>query len=79
MGKTKIILTGANGFLGKNLHNYLINHEYDVMTISVRDHNLNEVKSDIINYQPDIFLGLRVVHILMLIPTVIMVYYTIKD
>jgi hypothetical protein len=34
---------------------------------------------EFLNSQPDIFLGLRVVHILMLIPTVIMVYYTIKD
>ena len=56
MGKTKIILTGANGFLGKNLYIYLINQGYNVMTISIRDHNLNEVKSDIIKYQPDIFI-----------------------
>ena len=34
---------------------------------------------EFLNSQPDIFLGLRIIHVLMLIPTIIMIYVIFRN
>ena len=34
---------------------------------------------EFLNSQPDILLGLRIIHIFMLIPTIVMIYFIFKD
>tara|TARA_Y100000593_G_C4274346_1_gene319202 strand:+ start:237 stop:1103 length:867 start_codon:yes stop_codon:yes gene_type:complete len=55
LSKLKIMISGANGFLGKNLMDHL-SKTYDVRPISIRYDNLKSVGNDILEYQPDIFI-----------------------
>ena len=53
--KLKVMISGANGFLGKNLIAHLPK-TYDVRSVSIRHDNLKSVGDDILKYQPDIFI-----------------------
>jgi nucleoside-diphosphate-sugar epimerase len=44
-----ILITGLNGFVGKNLNNYLLNKKYNIFRYSFIDDNLNQ-KNDINTY-----------------------------
>ncbi len=46
----KVIVTGANGFLGSNLCKKLISHNYDVSVIVRKNSNISELKDLKLNY-----------------------------
>ena len=54
--KCKIMISGANGFLGKNLLLHL-SKNYNVRPITVRSSNLTKIKKEITQFQPDIFIN----------------------